>query len=87
MAAVNAGLDMIMVPEKYDQFISALTRAVERGDVPMARIDDAVSRILAVKFKLGLFEHPWPARIIWEQWDRLRTAILPAKPCASRWCC
>jgi len=31
---------------------------VEKGDVPMARVDDAVRRILAVKFKLGLFEHP-----------------------------
>jgi beta-glucosidase len=58
VTSINAGLDMIMVPSDYDRFISSLTKAVEQGDVPMARIDDAVRRILAVKFKLGLFESP-----------------------------
>jgi beta-glucosidase len=56
--AINAGIDMVMVPYDYDRFIETLTRAVERGAVPMARIDDAVRRILTVKFWLGLFEHP-----------------------------
>ena len=58
VTAINAGLDMVMVPYDYNAFIAALTRAAEKGDVPVARIDDAVRRILTVKFKLGLFEHP-----------------------------
>ncbi len=58
VTAINAGLDMIMVPYDYRRFISTLTEAVEKGDVPMARIDDAVRRILRVKFELGLFERP-----------------------------
>lgn len=57
--AINAGLDMIMVPYDYRRFISTLTAAVERGAVPMSRIDDAVRRILRVKVMLGLFEHPY----------------------------
>jgi beta-glucosidase len=54
--AFNAGLDMNMVPYKYRRFIDTLTEAVEKGDVALARIDDAVRRILRVKFLLGLFE-------------------------------
>jgi len=47
-----------MVPYDYVTFINTLTKAVNNGDVPMERIDDAVRRILAVKFQLGLFERP-----------------------------
>jgi beta-glucosidase len=57
--SINAGLDMIMVPDDYVRFITALKAAVTSGDVPTARIDDAVRRILTVKFKLGLFERPF----------------------------
>jgi len=56
--AINAGLDMIMVPQNMHAFIDSLTRAVDSGVVPMERIDDAVRRILRVKFAMGLFEHP-----------------------------
>ena len=56
--AINAGLDMIMVPQDTEGFIAALTRVVEAGDVPLDRIDDAVRRILRVKFEMGLFERP-----------------------------
>ncbi|MDX1665275.1 MAG: glycoside hydrolase family 3 N-terminal domain-containing protein [Candidatus Promineifilaceae bacterium] len=56
--AINAGIDMNMVPMRYQLFIDALTAAVENGDVPLERIDDAVRRILTVKFELGLFERP-----------------------------
>ncbi|MEX2963920.1 glycoside hydrolase family 3 protein [Microbulbifer sp. TYP-18] len=56
--AVNAGLDMIMEPENWRDFISDLTAAVKAGEVPMARIDDAVSRILATKLRAGLFDAP-----------------------------
>ncbi|MFC1996378.1 glycoside hydrolase family 3 protein [Chloroflexota bacterium] len=56
VTAINAGIDMNMVPYTYLKFIETLTQAVENGDVPVERIDDAVRRILTVKFKLGLFE-------------------------------
>jgi beta-glucosidase len=57
-AAVNAGVDMFMQPSNYREFIAAMTDEVTAGRVPMARIDDAVSRILTKKFQMGLFEHP-----------------------------
>ncbi len=57
--AINAGIDMNMVPFKYHRFIVTLLQAIENGDVPMSRIDDAVSRILSVKMRLGLFEKPF----------------------------
>ena len=57
--AINAGLDMIMVPFKGPEFIAAVTQAVERGTIPLSRIDDAVQRILRVKLELGLFEQPF----------------------------
>ena len=65
--SVNAGVDMFMEPYSGDtsgwrEFISTLTGLVESGDVSMARIDDAVSRILTAKFELGLFEHPYTDR-------------------------
>jgi len=59
VTAVNAGLDMIMVPYDYRAFIENARRAAENGDIPMERIDDAVRRILTVKFKMGLFERPF----------------------------
>jgi beta-glucosidase len=58
---INAGIDMVMVPDNYTQFIAALTGLVKDGTVPQSRIDDAVSRILTVKFEMGLFENPMPA--------------------------
>ncbi|OWM66717.1 hypothetical protein CDL15_Pgr010368 [Punica granatum] len=60
--AVNAGIDMIMEPFKYQQFADDLLALVESGEVPLARIDDAVERILRVKFVAGLFEHPFSDR-------------------------
>ncbi|XP_031391752.1 uncharacterized protein LOC116203913 isoform X2 [Punica granatum] len=57
-AGVSAGIDMIMVPYTYTEFINELTRQVKSKIIPMSRIDDAVSRILRVKFTMGLFEHP-----------------------------
>jgi beta-glucosidase len=59
VTSVSAGVDMVMVPYDGQRFITNLTRAVEKGDVPLARIDDAVRRILTVKFELGLFERPF----------------------------
>jgi len=53
--AINAGIDMVMVPSNYTRFISTLTTEVNAGNIPMSRIDDAVTRILTQKFALGLF--------------------------------
>ncbi|MGP4006477.1 glycoside hydrolase family 3 protein [Streptomyces sp. 4N124] len=57
--SVNAGLDMIMVPYAYKDFHTTLVDEVEAGRISEKRIDDAVSRILTQKFKLGLFEQPY----------------------------
>ena len=54
--AINAGMDMVMVPQHYREFIAALKGAVGSGRVPMRRIDDAVTRILRVKAAMGLLE-------------------------------
>ena len=55
--AINAGIDMAMVP--YDcQFALDLVELVKEGEVPMSRVDDAVRRILRLKYRLGLFETP-----------------------------
>jgi beta-glucosidase len=59
VTAINAGLDMIMVPYDFKRFVTTLTAAVEKGDISQERIDDAVRRILSVKAKLGLFEKPY----------------------------
>ncbi|KAJ6797446.1 putative beta-glucosidase BoGH3B [Iris pallida] len=61
-ASVNAGIDMIMVPHRYDKFLEDLIYLVEAGEIPMSRINDAVERILRVKFIAGLFEHPFSDR-------------------------
>jgi beta-glucosidase len=56
--AINAGIDMIMVPDDYKTFISTLDSEIKAGNIPMSRIDDAVTRILTAKFALGLFTQP-----------------------------
>jgi len=57
--AIMAGIDMSMVPLDYS-FADHLTALVKEGSVPQSRIDEAVRRILRVKFELGLFEKPMP---------------------------
>lgn len=59
--SINAGLDMIMVPFDFKGFIEATLRAVQNGDIPQERVDDAVRRILRAKFALGLFDRPHQA--------------------------
>ncbi|KAL6526695.1 hypothetical protein OROGR_015785 [Orobanche gracilis] len=60
LSTINAGIDMVevMVPFRYELFLEELLFLVETGEVSMARIDDAVERILRVKFVAGVFEHP-----------------------------
>ncbi|MDI1336656.1 MAG: glycoside hydrolase family 3 N-terminal domain-containing protein [Lacunisphaera sp.] len=71
--SINAGLDMVMIPNgphgkpsgkpnTYVEFITYLKELVQAGRVPLARIDDAVERILRVKLEMGLFEHPFTDR-------------------------
>ena len=56
--AINAGIDMSMVPYEYEQFFNDLVELVEEGEVSMDRINDAVKRILELKFDLDLFQNP-----------------------------
>jgi beta-glucosidase len=53
---INAGMDMVMVPDNYQVFIHHLLELAKEGRVPMSRIDDAVLRILRVKFAMGLMD-------------------------------
>ncbi|WP_182907313.1 exo 1,3/1,4-beta-D-glucan glucohydrolase [Microbispora sp. H13382] len=59
--AINAGIDVVMVPNDWRAFISTTVAQVEAGEIPMSRIDDAVTRILRVKLRAGLFEAPKPS--------------------------
>ena len=56
VTAINAGIDMVMVPEDYHRFIQAMTAAVADGRISRARLKDAVRRILRAKAAAGLFE-------------------------------
>jgi len=57
--SINAGMDMVMIPEHYQEFVALLLENVKAGTVPQSRIDDAVTRILRVKFAMGMMD---PAR-------------------------
>lgn len=65
LQSINAGLDMAMIPNapkkknNYVDFITSMKELVAEGKIPMSRIDDAVRRILTVKYEMGLFEHPF----------------------------
>ena len=54
--AINAGIDLAMVPDDWKKFIAATIDDVHAGRIPMSRIDDAVSRIIRVKLNAGLFD-------------------------------
>ncbi|XP_021714482.1 uncharacterized protein LOC110682448 [Chenopodium quinoa] len=58
LAGIQAGIDMVMVPFNFTEFIDTLTNLVKNKSISMGRIDDAVKRILHVKFIMGLFENP-----------------------------
>ncbi len=60
--SVNAGIDMVMLPMRYQDFYNAMIDLVNTGKITTARVDDAVSRILRIKFELGLFERPYADR-------------------------
>ncbi len=54
--SINAGMDMAMVPARYKEYYNDLKALVNEGTVPMSRIDDAVTRVLRVKFAMGLMD-------------------------------
>ncbi len=60
--SINAGVDMVMVPNNFIEFIQFLKELVNENRISIERIDDAVRRILTVKFELGLFEKPFTDR-------------------------
>jgi len=60
--AVNAGVDLFMVAKDWKDFIQNTVAQVRAGDIPESRIDDAVARILRVKFRAGLFEKGLPSQ-------------------------
>jgi len=62
--AINAGVDMVMVPNDWKAFIANTVEDVKAGRIPMARIDDAVTRIVRVKLRAGLFDKS-PARNVY----------------------
>ncbi|MYM66256.1 glycoside hydrolase family 3 protein [Pseudoduganella sp. FT55W] len=64
-ASINAGVDLVMVPEKWKTFIANTIAQVEKGEIPMSRIDDAVTRILRVKMRAGLFDGKKPSQNIY----------------------
>jgi beta-glucosidase len=55
-ASMNAGMDVVMAPSRYREFFETLTRVVKDGKIPMSRVDDAVLRVLRVKFAMGLMD-------------------------------
>ncbi|MFZ0546861.1 MAG: glycoside hydrolase family 3 N-terminal domain-containing protein, partial [Candidatus Promineifilaceae bacterium] len=59
VTAINAGVDMNMVPSDYKRFMNTTLEAVANGDISEERINEAVRNILTVKFELGLFKHPF----------------------------
>jgi beta-glucosidase len=59
VTSINAGIDMNMAPEDGERFIKTVKSAVEKKDISMERINNAVYRILLVKFQSGIFEHPY----------------------------
>lgn len=72
--AINAGIDMVMVPEDWRAAISNLIAQVQSGAVPMARIDEAVHRILTIKFAAGLMDRGLPSKVASAYRDQVGSA-------------
>jgi beta-glucosidase len=70
--SINAGIDMVMVPTNFRDFITTMRELVAAGRIPIARVDDAVRRILRQKARFGLWEHPFT--------DRRLTAAIGSRP-------
>jgi beta-glucosidase len=70
--SINAGIDMVMVPNNFRDFITTMKELVAAGRIPLARVDDAVRRILRQKARFGLWEQPFT--------DRRLTAAIGSAP-------
>ncbi len=91
-ASMMAGLDMFMAPDSWRGLFDSTVAQAKSGELPMARLDDAVSRILRVKFRMGLFEAGAPSQRPgggdFTTLGKPRTSRTSrAVPCANRWCC
>ncbi|MDP9422779.1 MAG: exo 1,3/1,4-beta-D-glucan glucohydrolase [Pseudomonadota bacterium] len=74
-ASVNAGLDMFMAPDSWKGLYDSTLAQARSGEIPKARLDDAVRRVLRVKVRYGLFEKPKPsARPLAGQFEMLGSA-------------
>ncbi len=73
--AINAGIDLVMEPYNL-KFCPTLVELVKEGEVPMSRIDDAVRRVLRLKFRLGLFEKPYWSRNEYPQFGSTEHAAI-----------
>jgi hypothetical protein len=62
--SINAGIDMVMLPSRYIDFYNAMNSLISESKIDTVRVDDAVRRILTIKFKLGLFERPFTDRTL-----------------------
>lgn len=89
----DAGLDMAMAPDSWRGLYDSTLVHVKAGTIPMARLDDAVRRILRVKLQMGLFEQPRPSqRALGGKFEllaqqRRNIARSPGARCANSWCC
>ena len=54
LTAINAGVDILLMPTSVEATVSALIAAVENGDIPLSRIDESVMRILGLKISRGI---------------------------------
>ncbi|MEK8170297.1 glycoside hydrolase family 3 protein [Streptomyces sp. M19] len=86
-AAINSGIDMVMVPFEFRKFIATVRSEVAAGHIPVSRLDDANRRILTKKFELGLFERPLTDRRYTPTVAARRTATSRGRPCARRRSC
>jgi len=81
--AVNAGIDMIMVPDEYARAAGAMRDLVTSGAIRRERLDEAVRRILTVKFEMGLFERPFADRSLLAQVGSLERRSVARKAVAE----
>ena len=86
--AINAGLDMFMAPDSWKDLYANTLEQARNGTIPMARLDDAVRRILRVKAKIGLLDNPMrdTAPYAYGRHDR-NISTLRAKRCRNRSSC
>jgi beta-glucosidase len=87
--AFNAGVDVFNVPTDWKALYGNMIREVQSGEIPMTRLEDAVRRVLRVKFRAGIMDEAGPA----QRPNTLKPIGTPdhravaRRQCANRWCC